>query len=150
MPRQSATPLVTPEVAADKLHSAAIHLLRRAAREDAASGLTAARLSALSVLVFGGPRNIGELAEAERVRSPTMTGIVNGLARDGLVRREGDRDDARRSRVVATPKGRRLLERARARRLAALAELFRGRDSEELEVLLRAAELIEESIRAPR
>ena len=147
MPRQSATPLVTPEVAADKLHSAAIHLLRRAAREDAASGLTAARLSALSVLVFGGPRNIGELAEAERVRSPTMTGIVNGLERDGLVRREGDREDGRRSRVVATASGRRLLERARRRRIAALADLFRDRSRDELETLLRAAELTEDSLR---
>ena len=144
-PRASGT--VTPELAADRLHSAAIHLLRRAQREDAAAGVTAARLSALSVLVFAGARTVGELAEAERVRSPTMTGIVNGLERDGLVRREGDRNDGRRSRVVATAKGRRLLERARARRIAALAELFRGRSPGDLAVLLRAAELTEESLR---
>ena len=35
---------------ADRLHSAAIHLLRRLRREDEAMGLTAARASALSVL----------------------------------------------------------------------------------------------------
>ena len=147
MSEPSASGSVTPELAADRLHSAAIHLLRRAQREDAAAGVTAARLSALSVLVFAGARTVGELAEAERVRSPTMTGIVNGLERDGLVRREGDRSDGRRSRVVATAKGRRLLERARARRIAALAELFRGRSPGDLAVLLRAAELTEESLR---
>ena len=49
--------------AADKLHSASIHVLRRVAREDSASGLSAARLSALSVLVFGGPRTLGEISD---------------------------------------------------------------------------------------
>ena len=39
---------------AARLHSAAIHLLRGLRREDDASGMSAARLSALSVLVFGG------------------------------------------------------------------------------------------------
>ena len=138
---------VTPETAADKLHSAAIHLLRRASREDASWGLSAARLSALSVVVFAGPRTIGELAEAERVRSPTMTGIVNGLERDGLVRREVDPKDGRVARVHATPKGKRLLERARRRRIAALAERFRGLSAEDLDVLVRAGELAEKSLR---
>ena len=50
------------ERTADRLHSAAIHLLRRLRREDAATGLSAPRLSALSVVVFGGPLTLGELA----------------------------------------------------------------------------------------
>ncbi len=49
---------------ADRLHSAAIHLLRRLRREDDASGLPAPQLSALSVIVFGGPIAIGALADA--------------------------------------------------------------------------------------
>ena len=40
---------------ADRLHSAAIHLLRRVRQQDTATGEGPARLSALSVLVFGGP-----------------------------------------------------------------------------------------------
>src|SRR5919204_2378557 len=98
--------------AADRLHSASIHVLRRVAREDAASGLSAARLSALSVLVFAGPRTLGELAAAERVRPPTMTSIVRGLEGAGLVRREPDPDDGRVTRVRATAKGERILQRA--------------------------------------
>src|SRR5215510_2529732 len=41
---------------ADRLHSAAIHLLRRVRKQDVATGEGPARLSALSVLVFGGPK----------------------------------------------------------------------------------------------
>src|ERR671936_1538942 len=88
--------------AADRFHSAAIHALRHVRREDPATGLSAARLSALSVLVFGGPRTLGELAAAEHVKPPTMTRIVRALEEDGLVRREPDPNDGRIARVRAT------------------------------------------------
>src|ERR671934_2548255 len=88
--------------AADRFHSAAIHALRHVAREDPASGLSAARLSALSVLVFGGAMTLGELAAAERVRPPTMTRIIRGLEDSGLVRRAADPGDGRVTRVRAT------------------------------------------------
>src|ERR687886_968937 len=91
--------------AADRFHSAAIHALRHVRREDPASGLSAARLSALSVLVFGGPRTLGELAAAEHVRPATMTRIVQALEREGLVRRQADPDDGRVTRLHATAKG---------------------------------------------
>ena len=84
------------EQLADRLHSAAIHLLRRLRREDAASGLSGPRLSALSVIVFGGgPITLGQLALAEQVRPPTMTRLVNRLAAEGLVTREPDPADGR-------------------------------------------------------
>jgi DNA-binding MarR family transcriptional regulator len=109
---------------ADRLHSAAIHLLRRVRREDEASGLGPARLSALSVVVFGGPIRISDLARAEQVRTPTMTPIAAALARAGLVTREADAADARAAVLRATPKGRRLLAEGRSRRVRRLtAEL---------------------------
>ena len=76
-----------PEVfeVADGLHSAAIHLLRRVRKQDVATGEGPARLSALSVLVFGGPKALGELAAAEQVKPPTMSRMVAGLARSRLV-----------------------------------------------------------------
>ncbi|MGH9644237.1 MAG: MarR family winged helix-turn-helix transcriptional regulator, partial [Terriglobales bacterium] len=89
---------------ADQLHSAAIHLLRRLRVRDRESGVGPAQLSALSVLVFGGPRSLGELADAEQVRPPTMSRIVAGLQRSGLVRRHAT-EDARRVRLAATAKG---------------------------------------------
>src|SRR5919202_217731 len=90
--------------AADSFHSAAIHALRHVRREDPASGLSAARLSALSVLVFGGPRSLGELAAAGHVRPATMPRIVQALEADRLVRRQSDPADGRVTRLHATAK----------------------------------------------
>ena len=84
----------SPDALADRLHSAAIRLLRRLRAEDAASGVSAPRLSALSVLVFAGPRTLGELAAAEQVRPPTMTRLVTALEAQGLLARTGDPADA--------------------------------------------------------
>ena len=89
---------------------AAIHLLRRIRKVDEASGLSAARLSALSVLVSGGATTIGGLARAEQVSAPTMSRLVSGLERDGFVVRETDEGDARAVRVRATAKGTRVLQ----------------------------------------
>src|SRR6266550_2762512 len=92
---------------ADRVHSASLHLVRAVRKEDVAMGLTPARASALAVLVFGGPLTVGGLADAEGVRSPTMTALVTGLEADGLVRRVPSRNDARQVMVEPTPRGRR-------------------------------------------
>jgi DNA-binding MarR family transcriptional regulator len=128
---------------ADRLHSAAIHLLRRVRKVDEASGLSAARLSALSVLVFGGPATPGQLARAEQVAPPTMTRLLQALEREGLVRREAHEDDRRAVRVHATARGRRILERGRERRVRELEQLLHGLSDEELDTLGAAAETIE-------
>ena len=106
---------------ADRLHSAAIHLLRRLRIEDDASGLSAPRLSALSVIVFAGPLTLGDLARREQVRPPTITRVARDLETLRLVRIEAQPGDARVKRVVATAKGTRLLHEGRRRRVAALA-----------------------------
>jgi DNA-binding MarR family transcriptional regulator len=138
IPSQSSAP----ESVADRLHSAAIHVLRRVREEDRASGLTPARLSALSVVVFAGPLTLGELAAAEQVRPPTMTRIAAALEHAGLVRKSTGAD--RRSVLItATPKGVRLLQRARERRIAVLADRLSGLPRSELRLLERAAELME-------
>ena len=135
------------EEAADRLHSASIHLLRRVRRQDDESGVTAPHLSALSVLVFGGMRTLGELAAAEQVTPPSMTRIVRNLQADGLVERETDSADRRVARVRATEKGRRILQEARTRRIADLAERLASLGDEELRTLERAAEIIETVLR---
>src|SRR3954465_13222835 len=90
---------------ADRLHSAALHLLRRLRIEDDVLGVSPPRLSALSVVVFAGPLAIGALAAAEGVAAPTMTRLVDGLERDGFVRRRRDPADARGVLVEATTAG---------------------------------------------
>ena len=128
---------------ADRLHSAAIRVLRRVAREDTASGLGGPALSALSVVVFGGPLSLGRLAEAERVRPPTMTRTVHGLEAAGLVRREQDAEDRRIVNIHATSKGVEVLHAARTRRVAALASSLDGLAERDLQALERAADLLE-------
>jgi DNA-binding MarR family transcriptional regulator len=114
---------VNPDVLAiaDRLHSAAIHLLRRVRKQDILTGEGPARLSALSVLVFGGPKTLGELAAAEQVKPPTMSRIVGGLARSHLVEITKDPQDARRVRIRATVRGTQLLQKGRELRIAYLA-----------------------------
>src|SRR5512144_459051 len=128
---------------ADRLHSLAIHLLRRVARSDQEGGVTGPRLSVLSVLVLGGgPRTMGELAAAEHVRPPTMTRLVQAMQAEGLVARAPAPHDARVVRIRATRAGERVLQHAR-RPLGDRAEhrATRGGDSRaggEQEVLMVA------------
>jgi DNA-binding MarR family transcriptional regulator len=108
------------EELASGLNSVAIHLVRRLRRADAALEITSARLSALSVLVFGGPRSLSQLAGAEQVAGPTMSKIVAALEQAGLVKRTPDPADGRAVRLAATPAGVRLMERGRRGRVRQL------------------------------
>lgn len=123
---------------ADRLHSIAIHLLRRLRKVDEATGLSGPRLSALSVVVFAGPVTITELAAAEQVKPPTMTRLVQGLEAEGLVKRRADAADGRVSRIEATTRGRKILLDGRARRVAMLAELLETLDDPSRDELSRA------------
>ena len=135
--------------AADRLHSAAIHLLRRLRRQDSATGEGPARLSALSVLVFAGPKTLGEMADAEQVKPPTMSRIVAGLENSGLVKISRDAVDARRMNICATQKGERLLQEGRRRRIEYLADRLQALTNEELLRLAEAAETIERVLCQP-
>ena len=117
---------------ADRLHSAAIHLLRRVRRVDEATGLSGAKLSALSVVVFAGPISLRDLAAAEQVRPPSMTRTVRELELDGLITRETDDSDRRVTRIRATAKGEQLLKQGRGARIKLLADLLRSLDVDDL------------------
>ncbi len=133
-------------VTADRLHSAAIHLLRRVRRSDALTGLAAAQLSALSVLM-GGPRTLGEMAAAEQVRPPTMSKLVTEMEAGGLVRRSADRRDARVVRVEMTAKGRRLLAKGRDMRIADVERRLRAQPPADVELVSSAVDVIERMLR---
>jgi len=114
------------EDAARALNSFAIHLLRRIRNVDRESGLTPARLSALSVLHFGGPRSLGRLARDESVTSPTMSRIVDALCEAGLAERRLHEENGRIVMVSATKAGSRLMQAAADRRVRAIAEALRA------------------------
>ena len=139
--RTPATPRPSRELA-DRLHSAAIHLLRRARRTDPLTGVSPAQLSALSVLMSG-TKTLGELAAAEQVRPPTMSRLVKEMERAGVARRSSDTRDGRVVRVRATTKGLRALSRGRAMRVETLDRLVRALTPAERATLTEAVGIVE-------
>lgn len=128
---------------ADRLHSAAIHLLRWLRASDRESGIGPAQLSALSVLVFGGPHSLAELAQAEQVKAPTMSRIVAGLVQAKLATSKEDERDRRAVIIRSTEEGIRLMNAARRRRVETLARAVRGFSEKEIAELAKAAQLME-------
>jgi DNA-binding MarR family transcriptional regulator len=128
---------------ADRLHSAAIHLLRRLRPVDEASGLSTPRFSALSVVVTAGPITVTQLAEAEQVRLPTISRRVKELAAQGLIERAPDPNDRRVQWLQATSKGRRLLQQGRQLRVASLEAKLAELSTEDKRLLARATEILE-------
>jgi DNA-binding MarR family transcriptional regulator len=147
-PATAASPATpAPGELATRLNSVAIHLLRRLQREDTRLGLSGARLSALSVLVFGGPRTLGKLASAEGVSPPSMTRLVSAMEADGLVRREKNAADGRSVIIKASPEGERILLRGRELRVEALAGWLSALSGERLRNLDAATATLEDVLR---
>ena len=146
--RQAHKKTATKELA-DRLHSTAIHLLRRLRRQDQAMGIGSAQASALSVLVFGGPMNLGQLAAAEQVRPPTMSRVIDGLEQAGLVERVRSSTDRRQVQLRATARGTRLMHEGRQRRVDALAAPLRQLPAGDVQRLAEAVAVLEKLLREP-
>jgi DNA-binding MarR family transcriptional regulator len=132
---------------AARLASLSTILGRELARADLGDGLTRARLSALALLVLGGPRRLGELAAAERVRPPTMTRLVRAMEADGWVERTPDPVDRRSIVIRATAAGEARLEQSRRQQLAPLAAAIEALDPPDRRSIGEAVELLERLLR---
>jgi DNA-binding MarR family transcriptional regulator len=127
---------------ADRLHSAAIYVLRYAREADRQSTVGPAQLSALSVLTFGGPCTIGELAAAEQVTPPTMTRIVQALQARGFVRLKGSSKDGRVTICEASSSGVSVVKKARQARLDRIEKLLSRSELHDITLLGKALEAI--------
>ena len=127
---------------AEALHRAAIGLLRGVRSADQETGLSPPRLSALSVLVFGGPQSLASLARAEGVKPPTMSKLAAELEEEGLVEKSADPKDGRGLIIVATARGKKLMLQGRDRRLALLKERLGRLDAKEIARLADAAPVL--------
>jgi DNA-binding MarR family transcriptional regulator len=127
---------------ADRLHSAAIHLLRGLRRTDVQTGVSAAQLSVLSVLM-GGPRTVGELAAAEQVQMPTMSKLLRDMEAARLVKRERDEEDRRVVRVAWTARGASALRHGRELRISRLSREVAALPAAEQQVLAQALGIVE-------
>ena len=138
------------EATASALNSGAIHLLRSLRAVDRLAGLTPQRLSALSVLVFGGPCSLGALASAEGVAGPTMTRMVDGLIDTGLAGRQSHPTDGRAVLIAATPEGAALMRAAQRRRIDALADALENLPPAAQRQIVSSASLLDEVAAAVR
>lgn len=138
------------EALADRLHSTAIHLLRLVRVQDARTGIGPAQLSALSVIVFGGPASLNDLARAEQVRPPTMSRIVDGLEATGLAKRRANPKDRRAVRIEATEKGTGILQKGRKLRVQFLASHLSGLTVAEREQIARALVALQKVLSKPQ
>jgi DNA-binding MarR family transcriptional regulator len=134
---------------ATPLRHAVMRLSRRLRQEGTVQGsLTMGSLATLATVDVHGPMTLGELAQAERVKPPSITRVVVALEAEGLLVRRADPSDGRVSLVAVTRAGKALLAQQRRRRDqwldARLAEL----SEQDRELLDRAAEVLERLARS--
>lgn len=109
-----------PRVLAERLNRQLRDIVLMLRRASSGQPITTQQMFVMGSLE-GGSRRMSDLAEEHGVRLPTMTRQVGRLARDGLVTRGRDADDARVVTAELTSIGRQRLAEARERRLTFIA-----------------------------
>jgi DNA-binding MarR family transcriptional regulator len=127
-----------------RLRRAVLRLGRDLRRTSAEEGLSPAQWSALATLVRRGPVRVGELAEAEGLNPTMVSRVLAHLEERGLVARTQDAADRRGTLVRATPAGRRLVRRLRARHASLLRERLAELPEDRIEAVLAALPALEE------
>ena len=102
--------------------------------------LTLPQLWLLETVAAGGACTMGEIAREFRLTASTVTGMVDRLARMGLLRRVRDARDRRTVRAGLTTKGRRLLDGFHAEKRRMTIHMFRRIPAEERAAYLRVVE----------
>jgi len=128
---------------ASDLRTTVMRLARRLRNQRADTSLSLGQLAALGSLDRHGPLTPGELAAHERVQPPSMTRLVAALEAAGLVTRTDHPTDGRQVLVALSPEGAALLRDDRRRRDAWLAQRMRDLEPADLEVLRRAAAVLD-------
>ncbi len=127
---------------ANRLNSSTIHFTRYLRSLRHSDDLTIDRRSLLSLLVFGGPQRMSEISRRELISLPAASRMVSSLEGSGLVERQPDPSDGRAVIVAATDAGQKLMDVARSERVGALAGRLERLSDNDLEVLSRAADIM--------
>jgi DNA-binding MarR family transcriptional regulator len=117
--------------------------LSRRLRQESVGDITASQLSALASIERTGGLSLGELADIERIAPPSMTRIATRLEAMGLVVRTIDVADRRVARLALSEAGHGLLNEARTRRDAYLAQRLHLFTAAERDILAQALPLLE-------
>ncbi|MFT4075402.1 MAG: MarR family transcriptional regulator [Asticcacaulis sp.] len=128
---------------AARIQNYATRFLRRARVLEEGSQLTSAQYCALSTLNSHPALSLTELAELERVAHPTMSRIVSGLMRNGLIERQPDAHDRRTHRLSLSPAGKSTYEAIYARRLVLIDALLKQLKPETVADLMQALDRLQ-------
>jgi DNA-binding MarR family transcriptional regulator len=118
-----------------------------------AAGLTPTRASLLLTIVREGQIGLSALAAAESLNPTMLSRAISALVEAGFVARVSDDDDRRAAWVKSTAAGRRLAERMRRERTAAINRGLEGLSEDKrraLELALPALEGLAEQLRDRR
>jgi DNA-binding MarR family transcriptional regulator len=118
---------------ADELRPAILRLARNLRRETEALGVTSHQATLLWLVRSRPGLSLRELAGAEGISAPSLSGHVDRLEAAGLLRRVRSSGDRRRVGLELTPEGRAILKRVRARRTSWLADRLGRLTDEERE-----------------
>jgi DNA-binding MarR family transcriptional regulator len=123
---------LSPETVASELRPALLRLARELRHETEQAGISARQATLLWLVKRSPGLSLAELAAAEGISPPAMSGHVDRLERAGLVRRVRGAQDRRRVGLELTAEGARLLRNIRARRTMWLARRLRALEPAEL------------------
>ncbi|HEY5188805.1 MAG TPA: MarR family transcriptional regulator [Solirubrobacteraceae bacterium] len=139
------------EETAVRLRIAVARLSRRLRPTSAgqAAGLTPTHASVLLTIVRQGQIGLSALALAENLNPTMLSRAISALVEAGFVARVSDDDDRRAAWVKSTPAGRKLAERMRRERTAAINLALEGLSDAErraIELALPALEGLAEQL----
>jgi DNA-binding MarR family transcriptional regulator len=120
------------------LHGLMVGAIRRVPRE-----LSLTSMSTLATLERTGPRRITDLAVVEGVTQPSMTVLVSGLERSGLVQRRADPADGRVAMVAITDAGVQFIRDRRRVGAEAFVDLIEKLSNDEVALLVAAIPVLE-------
>lgn len=128
---------------ASRLRLAVVRLNRRLRAQRVGEDVTLTQTAALSTLYKCGPLTPGQLAAKEGVQPPSMTRVIAALEEMGFVERSPHPTDGRQAIVELSDDGLAYVKKAISVREAWLDRQLAELGEEELEVLSRAAEIID-------
>jgi len=144
------SPALSSETSGDLAHEAAdfrmatFRLARRLRAHRAVDSMSAGQFAVLAALSMHGGHTLGELADRERVSSPSMNRTVNCLEESGYITRTPDESDRRKVNIDLTDAGRAVVEETVRRRDLWLESAFSTLDDEQRATLARAAQIMRE------
>jgi len=124
------------------LQLAVVRLTRRLRQLQDTRDLTLTQLSALDTIWREGPMRAGQLAEAERVRPPSISRVIATLCSLGFVARESDLSDGRYLILCITPAGGNLMQQLIETRESWLSHQLDALEGRDRAILQRACDLI--------